>query len=94
MPRYYFHLHNDLSTTDEEGRELADVDAAHRAAEREAREMAAESVQNRGQLNLGHYVEVTDERGEPVMRVRFGEAVAIMGADRASAWANDPNADQ
>ena len=94
MPRFYFHLHNDLTSTDEEGRELADRGAACRAAEQDAREMAARSVQCHGHLNLAHYVEVTDERGESVVRVRFGEAVAITGEDRASAWANGSNPDQ
>ena len=77
MPRYYFHLHNDLDTVDDEGRELRDLATARRIAEQDAREMAAQSVRD-GRLNLGHYVEVTDERGEPVVRVRFGEAVAIV----------------
>ena len=90
MPRYYFHLYNDLATTDEEGRELADLDAARRAAERAAREMATQSMQCHGHLNLANYVDVTDERGKSVARVRFGEAVAVVDVDRA----NDPNPDQ
>jgi hypothetical protein len=92
MPRYYFHLHNDLATTDEEGRELDDIGAARRAAEEDAREMAARSVQCHGHLDLGHYVEVTDEGGNSVVRVRFGEAVAIRG-DRTYARTADLNPD-
>ena len=61
---------------------------------RQASEMAARSVQCHGHLDLAHYVEVTDERGESVARVRFGEAVAITEGDRAHAWANGPNLDQ
>ena len=91
MPRYYFHLHNDLTTTDEEGRELADVGAARRAAEEDAREMAGRSVQCDGRLDLEHYVEVTDERGASVARIRFGDAVAITREDRAYATAIGPN---
>jgi len=81
MPRYFFHLYNGLATTDEEGRELPDAGSARRAAEREAREMAAQSVQSHGHLDLAHYVEVTDERGQVVARVRFGEAVTVTSAD-------------
>ena len=91
MPRYYFHLHNDINTTDDEGRELADAAAARCAAEEDAREMAARSVQYDGRLNLAHYIEITDERGKSVARVRFGDAVAITGEDRAHAAANGPN---
>jgi hypothetical protein len=90
MPRYYFHLHNDLTATDDEGRELSGPGAARRAAEEDAREMAARSVQHEGRLNLAHYIEITDERGESVARVHFGDAVAIMGEDRKHA-ANSPN---
>ena len=90
MPRYYFHLHNDLTTTDDEGRELTDSCAARRVAEDDAREMAARSVQYEGHLNLEHYIEITDERGQSVARVRFGDAVAILGQGRGPAAANDP----
>ena len=92
MPRYYFHLHNDLTTTDDEGRELTDPEAARRAAEEDAREMAARSVQYDGRLNLAHYIEITDERGESVALVRFGDAVPITGQGRAPAAASAPNA--
>ena len=44
MPRYFFHLHNDLDVRDEEGRELPDIESALRAAGEDARTMAAESV--------------------------------------------------
>ena len=93
MPRYYFHLHNDFTAIDDEGRELADLAAARRAAEEAAREMAGRSVQSDGRLNLAHYVEVTDESGRPVMRVRFGDAVAVAGQDRAHASAGGPDPD-
>jgi hypothetical protein len=76
VPRYFFHLHNDVETHDEEGRDLADIDAARRAAEEDARHMAAESVRG-GCLPLGHFVEVADEDGQSLFRVTFGEVVKI-----------------
>ena len=77
MPRYFFHLHNDLETRDEEGLELPDLAAARNVAEQEARAMAAQSVAN-GQLDLRHSIEVIDESGATVLVVRFGEAVEIV----------------
>ena len=77
MPRYFFHLHNDLETRDEEGLELPDLAAARDVADHEARAMAAQSVAN-GQLDLNHSIEVTDESGATVLVVRFGEAVEIV----------------
>jgi hypothetical protein len=76
MPRFFFHLHNDIDTHDEEGRDLPDIDAARRSAEHDARNMAAESVRA-GHLVLDHFVEVTGEEGRPLFRVTFGEVVEI-----------------
>ena len=78
MARFYFHLYNDIVSKDEEGRELPDVDTARHDAREDARNMAAESVRE-GELNLGHYVEVADDTGEPLFRVTFGEVVKVSG---------------
>ncbi len=78
MPRFYFHLHNDVDTFDEEGRELPDVEAARSASLHDARNMAAESVK-KGHLDPSHYVAVTDENGETLFCTTFGEAVTIIG---------------
>jgi len=78
MPHFFFHLYNDIVSMDDEGRELADLEAARRSAVEDARSMAAESARE-GRIDLSHYVEVTDERGEPVARVTFGDAVHIVG---------------
>ena len=77
MPRFFFHLHNDIETTDDEGMELPDLRGARQMAEENAREMAAESVRL-GRLDLGHSIEVTDERGDTVLTVTFGQAIKII----------------
>ena len=77
MRRYFFHLYNDETSIDDEGRQLADLAAARECAELDARHMAAESVRS-GHLDLSHYVEVTDEDRRPLFRVTFGEAVRII----------------
>ena len=78
MARFYFHLHNDVDIRDDEGVELADDAAMLRLADTNAREMAAENVRE-GRLNLSHYIEVTDDAGETVYTVHFGEVVEIVG---------------
>jgi len=78
MPRFFFHLHNDDDTPDEEGRELPGIEVARAAAIADARHMAAESVRS-GRLDLSHFVEVADAAGERLFRISFGEAVAIVG---------------
>ena len=78
VPRYFFHLHNDVDATDEEGREFPDVEAARRAAEEDARQMAGESARA-GHIDKAHYIEVFDEAGTALFRVTFGEVVTIIG---------------
>lgn len=74
--RYFFHLHNDIESFDEEGRELADTEAAHAHAVDEARVMASDSVR-KGHLDLSHSVEVANEAKESLLKVTFGEAVKV-----------------
>ena len=74
--RFFFHLHNDIETVDDEGIELPDEAAARRHAERVARIMAAESVKN-GHLDLTHYLDATDEKGNLRFRTCFRDVVEI-----------------
>jgi hypothetical protein len=78
VPRYFFHLHNRVVATDEEGAELADIDAAREKAEEDAREMVCASVRE-GYLNLDHRIEVADEAGEVVLVVTFRDAFTLEG---------------
>jgi hypothetical protein len=78
MPRYYFHLYNDLTVIDEEGKEFPNAPVAHQKAIAAAREMAAEAVRN-GRLVLDHRIEVADEDGEVVGKVYFRDAVTVEG---------------
>ena len=79
VPLYYFHLRDDISADDEEGRELPNLDAARAQAEAYARDMSAASVLEHGKINLHHRIEVADESGSIVSTVEFGDVVAIEG---------------
>ena len=75
MPLYFFHIcDGDGMTEDEEGRELAGVDAARAEAIRGARSLMAGDVQN-GLLNLGSFIDVEDAEGKPLFTLHFSEAV-------------------
>ena len=78
VPHFYFHLYNDVSATDEEGRDLPNLDAARRVAVCEAREMMTETIL-KGRINLGHRIEIADEAGAIVATVTFKEAVTVDG---------------
>jgi hypothetical protein len=77
MPRYFFHIYNDLVTHDQEGQELADADAAVREAHRGARSLAAEQVLRSARLVLHHFIEVEDSKGAVIAKVTFRDAVAV-----------------
>ncbi|WP_129792365.1 hypothetical protein [Sphingosinicella sp. CPCC 101087] len=79
MPRYYFHLHNDMDVSDEEGMGLPDLEAAREQALENARVMACVSIKEQGNVNLDHYIEVTDERGEALFKLTFREAFTVTG---------------
>ena len=78
MPRFYFHLRNDLSADDEEGQELPTVEAAHTCAVQYAQDMAAASILEHSKINLHHRIEVSDGR-EVVLTVKFGDVVTVEG---------------
>ncbi len=77
MPRYFFHIHNDIDTIDEEGTELPDPDAARALGFDEARNLAAESIKTEGHLVLDHRIDIIDESGQEVASIRFGDAVIV-----------------
>jgi hypothetical protein len=76
VPRYFFHLYDDLIAKDEEGVELPNVAAARLTALKGARDVIAEQVK-RGYFVLSHWIDVVDEQGEPVMTVTFRDAVDV-----------------
>jgi hypothetical protein len=78
MPYFYFHLFNDITSIDEEGADLPTTDAAMQRAATTAREMAAESVRE-GHLVLDHRIELANDAGQTIAKVRFGEVVKIEG---------------
>ena len=76
MPRYYFNIHNDDVTLDDEGAELADEHAARAHAVKAARGLAGETVRH-GHFTHHHYIEIQDERHTTISSIRFDEAVEV-----------------
>jgi hypothetical protein len=76
MPRFFFHIYDDVVALDDEGLELADIEAARREAVRGARSLACEEVLH-GHLHLHHRIEIASEAGDVVAAVAFKDAVAV-----------------
>ena len=79
MPRFFFHVHNDIDADDEEGVELpASTDL--RAYTRDCIcGLICDSIKRHERLNLDHYVLVTNEVGQDVLKLTFREAFTIIG---------------
>lgn len=77
MPRYFFHLYNHIKCTDDEGTELPSVEAVRAHAIKGARETMSHDVKS-GEVCLSHRIEVTDKANQPVLTLRFGDAVTIL----------------
>jgi hypothetical protein len=69
MPRYFFNVHHDRSTTDEEGEELPDLSAARRAATIAAGEMIKE-IDGRLEPGRDWRLVVNDEFRNPLYIIR------------------------
>lgn len=78
MPRYYFHLRNDIDTRDEEGQELRDLAEAHECALEAAREMCCADIKQ-GWLNLDHAIDVIDDQGTALFTITYREAFEVKG---------------
>lgn len=78
MPRFFFNIHDDAVTVDDQGVELSDVAAAREAALRSARELICEQVRE-GRVNLRHRIEIEDEDRRPVVTLPFASAIEIEG---------------
>lgn len=76
MPRYFFNIYNDVTSLDEEGRELPDLETARDHAIRGARSIMADGLK-KGLIDLSHHVAIVDERGELLLDVSFAQAVEV-----------------
>jgi hypothetical protein len=77
VPRYYFHLYNDVNAPDLDGVDLPDRAAAREFALRNARFTAAETIKETGRLVPDHRIAIEDEDGKVLDTVYFRDAVAI-----------------
>lgn len=78
MPLFYLHICNGNGfTEDREGQELPNDEDAYREAVRGLRDLMAGELK-RGEMNLGSFIEIENERHELIRTVDFGEAVRVL----------------
>ena len=79
MPKYFFHVRDDMDVPDEEGAEFRDIDIARNFAAQSARVLMCETLREDGRINLSHRIDIEDGDGDVVASVRFRDAVRIEG---------------
>ena len=77
VPRFHFHLLNDVDAPDPDGMELADLDAAREHAHKFARVTIAETIKDEGRVNLDHRIDIENEHGEVFETVRFRDVLRV-----------------
>ena len=77
MPRFYFHLHNDMDVEDYEGVELQGLSAARDHAVIQARALIGVGARTTGHVVLHHRIDIEDERHAVVGTVRYGDVLKI-----------------
>jgi hypothetical protein len=78
MPRFFFHLHDDVDLPDPDGSELPDLAAARERANAAALDVICGVLKAERRLTLHHRIDIEDEHHRVVETVRFGDLVAIV----------------
>ena len=81
VPQFYFHVLDDLDTSDDEGAELADLGAARDHAMRAARVLMSESLVKDGKITLHHCIDIEDEAHAVLETVAFDDAVTVISSE-------------
>jgi hypothetical protein len=77
VPRFYFHLLNDVDAPDEEGKELPDLEAALEHAKRSALFTASETLKEKAQLVLSHCIQIEDADGKVLDTIYFRDVLNV-----------------
>ena len=77
MPRYYFHVFDELDCPDEEGAELPDIVAAQSYAAQAILSIMADEMTRTARIRLRDRIDIEDERGATVATLHFGDVLKI-----------------
>jgi hypothetical protein len=77
MPRYFFHLHDDMDIPDPEGIELPNMEAALASASSQGRRLAGDLVKEEGRLHLAHRIDIEDAQHRVLDTVFIRDVVTV-----------------
>jgi hypothetical protein len=77
VPRYYFHLINDMDVADFQGVELSNLDEARSEAVHQARGMIGEMTKTEGRIVLSHRIDIENGEGRVLDSVVFRDILRV-----------------
>jgi hypothetical protein len=77
MPKFYFHLLNDMDVRGPEGIELPDLKAARDKARHDARMLMGEMLKDEAHITLSHRIDIEDEHRRVLDTVWFRDVVQV-----------------
>ena len=77
MPKFFFHLHNDVYVQDHMGTELPSLNEARTKAVSAARGVMAEDIVDAGHITLSHRITIADAAGAKLLELPFRSCVEI-----------------
>lgn len=79
VPRFYFHLHDDMDVPDDLGVDLPSLEAAIAHACEQVRHLAGQRVIEAGKLALSDRIDIEDENGTVLDSVQFRDVIKVEG---------------
>ncbi len=77
VPRYFFHLYNDVEARDPDGAELPNIGAARMVAIHNARFTLAETIKTEGRFVGDHRIDIEDDDGTVLDTIYFKDVVTV-----------------
>jgi hypothetical protein len=77
MPRFFFHLHNDIDVPDDDGVELPDLDAAREYARENVLGIAGQTLKEQGRITLHHRIDIENEHGAVLETIMFRDVLHV-----------------
>jgi hypothetical protein len=77
MPKFFFHLHNNVHVHDDVGTDLPSLDEARIKAVGAARGVMAEDIIEEGHITLSHRITIANAAGDELLELPFRACVEV-----------------
>ena len=79
MPTFKFTFNPEIAVAEPQLRTFADLDSARDFARLSVRFISGEQLKEKGRLDLNHYIDIEDQGGALLERMKFGDVLEVEG---------------